>query len=336
MQVDLRFFDSLGSQPLGRLAELTMSELNGDPAVEIAGIASSQTAGAGALCYVEGPPKQASLVSSQAAACFVSRDGAGRLPKGVIALINARPRWAHGQAAQALFRLKEWTSCEGPEAALHETTRLAPGAVVCRGAVIGAGTVIGPNSVIGPGVQIGQHCRIGANVSIRNALIGNHVSVLSGGRIGESGFGVSDGPDGAEDVPQWGRVILQDHVLIGANSCVDRGALSDTVIGERTKIDNLCQIAHNVVLGRNVLMASFGGISGSVEVGDGTIMGGRVGIADHVVVGAGAKLAASAGIFRDIPAGEAWGGTPGRPLRQFLRETSWLQQQAMKGRSDKS
>ena len=153
------------------------------------------------------------------------------------------------------------------------------------------------------------------------------LTILAGVSIGEAGFGVTGGPTGAEDIPQWGRVIIQDLVSIGANSCVDRGAFDDTIIGERTKIDNLVQIAHNVVIGRNVLMASFTGISGTTKIDDGVVMGGRVGVADHVHIGAGAKLAAASGIFRDIPAGEVWGGSPGRPLRQYLREIAWIQKQ---------
>ena len=107
-------------------------------------------------------------------------------------------------------------------------------------------------------------------------------------------------------------------------------------MGERSKIDNLCQIAHNVILGRNVLIASFTGISGTVTVGDGVVMGGRVGIADHVNIGDGAQLAASAGIFRDIPAGERWAGIPAKPLRQYFREVSWLEKQVSKPRPKES
>ncbi len=140
------------------------------------------------------------------------------------------------------------------------------------------------------------------------------------------------GPEGAEDAPQYGRVILQDHVTVGANSCIDRGAFDDTIIGEHTKIDNLCQIAHNVVTGRSVLMASFAGISGSVTIGDGTMLGGRVGIADHVKIGEGAQIAASAGVFREIPSGETWGGTPAKPIRQWMKEVAWLQKQTSGGK----
>jgi UDP-3-O-[3-hydroxymyristoyl] glucosamine N-acyltransferase len=116
-------------------------------------------------------------------------------------------------------------------------------------------------------------------------------------------------------------------VTIGANSCIDRGAFDDTIIGERTKIDNLVQIAHNVIVGRNVTMASFTGISGTTTIEDGVAMGGRVGIKDHVKIGAGAQLAASAGVMHDVPAGETWAGIPAKPIRQYFREVTWVQKQ---------
>ncbi len=329
MTVDTRFFEPLKvPTTLGEIAELTGADLRGEASLKVTGIAAATNAGRGDICFYEGPAKDASAVAPHAAACFVKPDAAGNLPGSVIALVSKMPRFDHVCTSRSMFRPRNWND-EGAAPEVHESARIAPGAVICAGAAIGAESSIGPNSVIGPGVQVGQHCNIGANTSIRCALIGNHVTILSGARIGESGFGVIGGPEGAEDVPQWGRVILQDKVLVGANTCIDRGAFADTVIGERTKLDNLCQIGHNVVLGRNVLMASFTGLSGSVNIGDNVRMGGRVGIADHVKVGDGAQLAASAGVFRDIPAGETWGGTPAKPLRQFLRETAWLQKQAM-------
>jgi UDP-3-O-[3-hydroxymyristoyl] glucosamine N-acyltransferase len=126
------------------------------------------------------------------------------------------------------------------------------------------------------------------------------------------------------DVPQLGRVILQDNVGIGANTCIDRGAWDDTVIGENTKIDNLVQIAHNVRLGRNCLLAAHTGISGSCVVGDGVAFGGRAGLADHVTVEDRARVAAGAGVMKNIPADEMWAGLPARPIRRFMRETAWV------------
>jgi UDP-3-O-[3-hydroxymyristoyl] glucosamine N-acyltransferase len=154
------------------------------------------------------------------------------------------------------------------------------------------------------------------------------VKILAGARIGEPGFGATAGPKGLIDIPQLGRVIIQDGVSIGANTTVDRGAFEDTVIGENSKIDNLVQIAHNVRVGRNCVMAAHTGISGSVTIGDGAQFGGRAGVADHVTIGAGARVGAAAGVMKDIPAGETWGGMPARPIRHWLKETAWLARMA--------
>lgn len=331
MALDSRFYDFKGSQTLRALSAICGFDLSDATDAEISGIAAAGLAGPGDICFHEGNAKTAANVSARATACFVKEASAEGLPDGVIPLVVAIPRLAHIHVAEALFELKSW-SAEGDDASIHSDAVIAPGVFIGAGASIGAGSVIGPNAVIGPGVQIGKGTKVGANASIRCALIGNHVNILSGARIGESGFGVTSGPEGAVDVPQWGRVIIQDYVMIGGNTCIDRGAFSDTIVGERSKIDNLVQIGHNVVIGRNVLMASFSGISGTVNVGDGVLMGGRVGIADHLEIGEGAILTADAGVMSNVPAGETWGGRPAKPFRQFLREVAWLQRQVKRGK----
>jgi UDP-3-O-[3-hydroxymyristoyl] glucosamine N-acyltransferase len=200
--------------------------------------------------------------------------------------------------------------------------------VLGAGVRIGRGSRICANTVIGPGVQIGRDCVIGSNVTVSFALIGDRVKLYAGARIGEAGFGATGTAAGVMDIPQLGRVILQDGVTVGANSCIDRGAYDDTVIGENTKIDNLVMVGHNCVIGRNCLLVANTGISGSVTVGDNVIFGGKAGIGDHITIGEGARVAAGAGVLADIPAGETWSGYPARPIRQFLRETVWLAKQA--------
>ena len=125
-----------------------------------------------------------------------------------------------------------------------------------------------------------------------------------------------------EKIHQCGRVVIQDDFEIGENTTVDRGALSDTVIGEACKIDNLVQIAHNVRIGRACLIAALCGISGSVTLGDGVMLGGSVGLADHITVGSGAAIAARSGVMNDVPPGERWAGAPARPIKDFFREVA--------------
>ncbi|MDJ0920860.1 MAG: UDP-3-O-(3-hydroxymyristoyl)glucosamine N-acyltransferase [Henriciella sp.] len=331
MPVDLRFFRAKETFTVEQLAKLTGATCTGDTDRLISGIAAADQARSGDVCFFEGKTSALATMDLQAGACFVTADVAEALPDRTSGLIVEQPRLAHVMAANAMFDLRDWTD-EGEPASVHPTAKIAPGAYIGAGAAIGERAVIGPNSVIGPGVQIGADTSIGANASIRCALIGNHVNILSGARIGESGFGVTSSPEGAVDVPQWGRVIIQDHVMIGGNTCIDRGAFTDTIVGERSKIDNLVQIGHNVVIGRNVLMASFTGISGSSTVGDGVLMGGRVGIADHLEIGEGAVLTADAGVMTNVPAGETWGGRPAKNFRQFLREVAWLQRQVKRGK----
>ncbi len=331
MPIDNRFYAVDGALTLGAWADEAGARLAAEYRPIVAtGVAAAHNAGPGDVCFHDGDPREASAVSASAAGCFVTQEAGAHLPESVPALIVERARFVHGDIARRLISLRtisDQPDLVHPEASIHPRARLGPGVIVGPGAAIGEGTEIGAGSVIGPGVQIGRDCQVGYLASVICALIGDGVSLASGARIGEAGFGVVAGAQGIVDQPHFGRVIIQDGVSIGANTTVDRGAFDDTVIGERTKIDNLCQIAHNVRIGRDCIVAAFGGISGSVEIGDGARFGGRAGIADHVLIGDGASLAAASGVFRDVPAGETWGGTPARPMRQYMREQAWVAKQ---------
>ncbi len=152
--------------------------------------------------------------------------------------------------------------------------------------------------------------------------------------IGQDGFGFAMGPRGHLKVPQIGRVIIQDDVEIGANACIDRGANRDTIVGEGTKIDNLVQIGHNVVIGRHCIIVSQTGISGSTVLGDFVVLGGQVGTVGHIEIGSGAQVGAQSGVMNDIPAGQKYAGTPAQPLRDWLRETAIIRKmvRGQKGR----
>lgn len=294
----------------------------------VTGVAPLASAGADAATFLSDRKLNAALAQSRAGAVFVRPDAVDDVPAGAAVIVTRTPHAAWSRAADALVRPRSFKPVDPTSAAEDGSVEFGPGVVVGDGARIGRGTRIGPNTVIGPGVQIGRDCVIGANVSVFFALLGDQVKLSAGVRIGEAGFGAAVSADGPVDVPQLGRVVIQDRVTIGANSCVDRGAFDDTVVGEGTKIDNLVMIAHNCVIGRNCLMAAFTGISGSVVVGDGAVFGGRAGVGDHITIGEGARIAAGAGILKNVPAGETWSGYPAKPLRESLREAVWLAKQA--------
>jgi len=328
---DPRFFEDLGPVTLSELAALTGAVL-ADPSHgprQVRAVSIMAGAGPDTVTFLSDRKFVAQGRETKAAACFIVAEGADALPPGCAALVMASPQVGYALAAERLHRPRMATGEKGvhPDAVIEANVLLGPGVVIGAGAHIGRGTRIGANTVIGPGVTIGRDCEISANVTVGFALIGDRVRILAGAAIGEPGFGAAVGPKGLIDIPQLGRVILQDGVGVGANSTVDRGAFEDTVLGENTKIDNLVQIAHNVRVGRNCVMAAHTGISGSVTIGDGAQFGGRAGVADHITIGDRARVGAAAGVMKNIPAGETWGGFPARPIRQWMRENVWLAKQ---------
>lgn len=302
----------------------------------IEGVAPLDRAGPADLVFLDNPRYAADLDRTAAGACLVSSRFKARVPAGTVALVTPQPYRAFSMVAAALFpeamRPGSMFGASGispgsfvhPEARLEKGVVVDPGAVVGPGAEIGSGTVIAANAVIGPQVRIGRDCAVGAGTCVAHALVGNRVILHSGVRIGQDGFGFALGPKGHLKVPQVGRVVIQDDVEIGANTTVDRGANRDTVIGEGTKIDNLVQIGHNVVIGRHCIIVAQVGISGSVTVEDFVAIGGQVGVVGHVRIGAGAQIAGSSNVASDVPPGARWGGTPAKPVREWFREITLL------------
>ncbi|RVD32782.1 UDP-3-O-(3-hydroxymyristoyl)glucosamine N-acyltransferase, partial [Mesorhizobium sp. M4A.F.Ca.ET.020.02.1.1] len=290
------FFAPSRRYTAGEVANLTGAQLvdSAQSHVSIEALAPANEGGENALVFVDGRRNFALMPLLKAAAVLCPAEFASKAPAGIAVLTHPRPQQAFALVGRLLFPQAAtpgpMTGETGisPHAHVDPSAHVEAGAIVEAGAVIGPrvsvgnGTIIAPHAVIGHSSQIGRDGYIGPGASVQYALIGNRVIIHGGARIGQDGFGFVAGAKGPERVPQIGRVIIQDDVEIGSNSTVDRGAMSDTIIGQGTKIDNLVQIAHNVRIGRNCIIAGLSGISGSVVVGDGVTMGGGVGLADHL------------------------------------------------------
>jgi UDP-3-O-[3-hydroxymyristoyl] glucosamine N-acyltransferase len=326
---DARFFQALPPLTVSDLAQRIGGEVLRGGDRLITAVAPLSSADGGAIAFMADRRLKAALAASRAGCVVLNASAIDDAPLDAAVIVSPEPQAAWARASLSLHRaIPLDRSAAVVDVAEDDSVIIEPGAVIGQSVRIGRGTRIGANSVIGPGVQIGRDCWIGWGVTIGFALIGDRVRILAGARIGEAGFGAAPSRTGPVDVPQLGRVILQDGVTVGANTCIDRGAYGDTVVGENTKIDNMVQVAHNCVIGRNCLMAAHSGISGSVVVGDSVMFGGRAGVGDHITIGEGARIAAGGGVLADVPPGETWSGYPAKPIRQSLREAVWLAKQA--------
>jgi UDP-3-O-[3-hydroxymyristoyl] glucosamine N-acyltransferase len=342
------FFRPIRSITAGEIATFTGARLL-DPSLadrSVSSLAPLAEGGDGALVYAEGARQAAWLPGLKAAAILCPEALANQAPPGTAILVSSRPQRDFCMIGRLLFPAAVRPSGITGEQGVSARALIGEGAVIEQGATveamavigpgaeIGRGTIIAAGAVVGPSCRIGRDGYVGPGASLFCALIGDRVILHPGVRIGQDGFGFVPGDRGLEKVPQVGRVIIQDDVEIGANSTIDRGTLSDTMIGEGTKIDNLVQIAHNVRIGRHCAIAAMSGISGSVEIGDFAMLGGRVGITDHVRIGDRAQIAAGSGVMNDIPPGARWAGAPAQPVRDFFREIAYTRSMA-KARSRK-
>lgn len=308
---------------LAELARLVSGAVDGDGTTLIHGLAPLDEAKPGDLTFVANRRHLSHLGPSQASAVLIDDHQpvdrpAIRVPNAYVAFLNLldhffppqHPRW--GVDARAVL---------GPDVQLGQGVHIGPYAVIERGVSLGERVVIYPGTYIGEDCVIGDDCVLYARVSLyARVQLGKQVIVHSGAVIGADGFGFYQLADGSyRKISQVGRVIVGDAVEIGANTCIDRAMLGDTVVESGTKLDNLIQIGHNTHVGAHTVMAAQAGLSGSVRIGPHVRMGGQVGVADHVTVGEGAAIGAQSGIARDIGPGEEVSGTPSVRMTMFKR-----------------
>jgi UDP-3-O-[3-hydroxymyristoyl] glucosamine N-acyltransferase len=324
------FFERSGPFTLAEIAKATGGEVvGGDSGRVIADVRPLAEAGASHISFIDNRKYLGDLQRTEAGACLVAPVMLERVPAGTVRVVMRSPYRGFALALQLFYpgamRTQVASGDVGapfvdPTALIEDGAEIEPGAVIGPQARIGKGSRVAAGAVVGYRCCVGRGCFIGPQVTVTHALIGDRVILHAGVRIGQDGFGFAMGAAGHVKVPQIGRVIIQDDVEIGANTTIDRGALKDTIIGEGTKIDNLVQIGHNVIVGRHCVIVGQVGISGSAELGDFVVIGGQAGIVGHIKVGHGAQIAGASHPKDDVPPGARMGGTPAKPLREWARE----------------
>jgi UDP-3-O-[3-hydroxymyristoyl] glucosamine N-acyltransferase len=324
-----RFFERTGPHRLSHVARVAHGDAPQRDLV-IQGVGPLQTAGPAEISFLDNPRYAGALEATLAGAVIVHPDMRARVPKTTIPVFMADP-YAGWARVAALFHPRRPvfpgihpSAVIARSAIIDPSSEIGPLVIIEDGAEIGSGCRIGPGAVIGANVVIGADCRIGAHASLSHASVGARVYVYPGARIGQEGFGFASTEGGFLSIPQLGSVIIGDDVEIGANTTVDRGSVRNTVIGAGSRLDNLVQIGHNVVLGRCCVVVAQVGISGSTDIGDFVQIGGQAGIAGHLHIGSGAQVGAQAGVMSDVPARARVLGSPAQPQQDFFRQVVLL------------
>jgi UDP-3-O-[3-hydroxymyristoyl] glucosamine N-acyltransferase len=313
------------SPSVAELAQLLDATVIGDPGLVIRQFRGLDDAGPGDLTFIANAKYLPKLQTTQASAVIVA-PGATTERSDITLLVCRNPYLAF---ARVLTYLQGPPApCQGvmdgafvhPEAELDEQVTIHPGCYVGAKARVGRGTVLHPGVVLYAGATVGEDCLLHASVVVREGCqLGNRVILQSGVVIGSDGFGYA--PDGARyvKIPQIGHVLIEDDVEIGANTCVDRATLGVTRIRRGAKIDNLVQIAHNVVIGEDTVLVSQVGIAGSTEIGNHCTLGGQVGVVGHIKIGDNVMVGGKSGVNNNVAAGQVVSGLPVIPHQEWLK-----------------
>lgn len=335
---DTVFYKCGKAKTIAEIAEIAKAEIvtKGREKEYIENVCSIASARENDICFFYDKKNKQLAEMIKAKACITTKELAHLVPENVIVLVSENPKSSFIDLVTAYYQEFMPAAKIEADANIAKTAKIGKNCYIGHGVVIEDNVQIGDNCFIeanvfiGQGCKIGNNCRIGNNASITYCLMGNDCYIFTGARIGQDGFGFSVINGRHKRIPQIGRVIIGNDVEVGANSCIDRGALDDTIIGDGTRIDNLVQVAHNDKIGRCCILVAQTGIAGSCTLGDYVVCGGQVGVADHINIGSGTQIGAQSGVIRDIEPGAIVMGTPTVPLREFMRQASFLQKNSKK------
>src|SRR6266850_1334081 len=322
--------NSAGTRPLSasEIAALTGGRLVGPGTVTVAGVASLERAGPGDLSFLASPRYAPYFERTSAAVVLVAPELEATAGGPETRIVVPEPHAALLVVLPVLYPQAVWEADVHPTAAIgrgttwQEPVAIGPHASLGSDVQLGRNVRVGAGCVLGDGVAVGDDTQLYPGVTLyAGTALGKRVIVHAGAVLGSDGFGYIPGKGGEahRKIPHVGRCLIGDDIEIGANTCIDRGSVDDTVIGSGTKIDNLVHIAHNVRIGARCLIMAQAGVAGSVQVEDDVIIGGQVGISDHLTIGRGARLLVQSGHIANVPAEATMFGTPARPHREYLR-----------------
>ncbi len=311
---------------LGQLLEITGSTLHKpcDLSIKIHDISTLEKGQKDNISFLNSGAYFRKFQESRIGFCLIDEASANKASRDdVVCIINKNPYFAYSQIALTFYEEKKLQFVEGklihPSAKIGKNCQIAPNAYIGANVEIGDNCLIAPNATIYDNCKIGDNCVINSSAVISFAVLGNNCLIHGGVKIGQDGFGFAHNQGVNHKIIQLGIVEIANHVEIGANSCVDRGAIENTKIGDGVKIDNLVQVGHNVEIGRGCVIAGCAALAGSAKLGNFVQVGGNASIAGHLTVGDGAKVAGMSGVMRDIAPMETVGGIPSMPFRNWHR-----------------
>lgn len=325
--VENHFFKKKGPFPLKEIAKIIscVDNISKSKNIKIFGIESLLTASLNDITFLNSSKYKSMSINTKARACITSSNLFQYLPDKCIKLNVKNVLFAVTLTSKMFYPLAD---IDYPDLNLLEASKIkksfpqvtfGKNVLIGKNVKIGKKSYIGSNTIIESNVKIGKNCIIGSSVVIKNSLIHDDVYIQDGSKIGIKGFGFIPMKNKNIRSPHVGKVILEEGVEIGANSTIDRGSLTDTIIGKNTFIDNQVHIAHNIKIGKNCMIAGQVGFAGSSILGDNVIIGGQAGISGHLKIGNNVKIGGGSGVINDIPDNQQVMGYPAIPLKEFVK-----------------
>jgi UDP-3-O-[3-hydroxymyristoyl] glucosamine N-acyltransferase len=320
------FYTNSGPYKLSEIAQNIGCEFINSVNISISAIKSLDEAKASDISFFSNKKYMTEFKNSQAGACIVPLEFIEK--SNIILLKVTNPYYAYAKMLDMFYSPgKPYINKIMPSAYVSKSAQIGKNCYIGHNVVIEDEVEIGDDCVIESGsiidykVKIGNRARIDSNVSISYSVIGDDVVILPGARIGQDGFGFSTNKNVHKKIYHTGRVIIGNDVEIGANSCIDRGSMNDTIIEDLCRIDNLVQIAHNVHIKKGAILVSQVGIAGSSKIGSYCALGGQVGVAGHITIADGVQISGQGGVIQDIKEAGIMGGTPAVPIRDWHKQT---------------